>query len=107
MISSKVGRLLEPTRNPGGLDEDGYIVPATHRRVWDFSRDGIRRSLTESLERLGLDRVDIVYLHDPDEHWAEVLETGYPTLAELRDEGVVKAIGAGMNQASMLARPRP
>ena len=103
VISSKVGRLLEPTRNPGGLDDDGYIVPATHRRVWDFSRDGIRRSLTESLERLGLDRVDIVYLHDPDEHWAEVLETGYPTLAELRDQGVVKAIGAGMNQASMLA----
>ena len=103
MISSKVGRLLEPTGNPRGLDDDGYVVPATHRRVWDFSRDGIHRSLTESLERLGLDRVDIVYLHDPDEHWTEVLETGYPTLAELRDQGVVKAIGAGMNQASMLA----
>ena len=100
VISSKVGRLLEPTRNPRGLDDDGYIVPATHRRVWDFSRDGIRRSLTESLEQLGLDRVDIVYLHDPDKHWAQVLETGYPTLAELRDQGVVKAIGAGMNQAS-------
>ena len=107
VISSKVGRLLEPIGPAGGLDDDGYVVPATHRRVWDFSRDGIRRSLTESLERLGLDRVDIVYLHDPDEHWAEVLETGYPTLAELRDQGVVKAIGAGMNQASMLARPRP
>lgn len=104
VISSKVGRLLEPTGSPGGLDDDGYVVPATHRRVWDFSRDGIHRSLTESLERLGLDRVDIVYLHDPDEHWTEVLETGYPTLAELRDQGVVRAIGAGMNQASMLAR---
>lgn len=103
VISSKVGRLLEPVRNPGALDDDGYVVPATHRRVWDFSRDGIRRSLTESLERLGLDRVDLVYLHDPDEHWVEVLETGYPALAELRDEGVVNAIGAGMNQASMLA----
>ena len=103
VISSKVGRLLEPIRNPVGLDDDGYLVPATHRRVWDFSRDGIRRSLTQSLERLGLDRVDIVYLHDPDEHWAEVIETGYPALAELRDQGVVKAIGAGMNQASMLA----
>jgi len=103
VISSKVGRLLEPTGNPGGLDDDGFVVPATHRRVWDFSRDGIRRSLTESLERLGLDRVDIIYLHDPDEHWVEVLETGYPALAELRDQGVVNAIGAGMNQASMLA----
>lgn len=78
-------------------------MPATHRRVWDFSRDGIRRSLTESLERLGLDRVDIVYLHDPDEHWGEVIETGFPALAELRAEGVVDAIGAGMNQAPMLA----
>jgi len=103
VISSKVGRLLEPNRNPVGLDDDGYVVPATHRRVWDFGRDGIRRSLTESLERLGLDRVDIVYLHDPDKYWAEVIETGYPALAELRDQGVVKAIGAGMNQASMLA----
>ena len=64
--------------------------PATHRRVCDFSRDGIRRSLEESLERLGLDRVDIVYLHDPDDHWSEVLETGYPALAELRGEGVVR-----------------
>jgi D-threo-aldose 1-dehydrogenase len=103
VISSKVGRLLEPTANPVGLDDDGYFVPATHRRVWDFSRDGIRRSLTESLERLCLDRVDIIYLHDPDDHWAEVIETGYPALAELRDQGVVKAIGAGMNQATMLA----
>jgi len=103
VISTKVGRLLEPIENPGGLDDEGFLVPATHRRVWDFSRDGILRSLTESFERLGLDRVDIAYLHDPDEHWVEVLETGYPTLAELRDQGLVKAIGAGMNQASMLA----
>ncbi len=103
VLSSKVGRLLEPVRVVAGLDEEGYAVPATHRRVWDFSRDGIRRSLTESLERLGLDRVDIVYLHDPDKHWADVLDTGYPALAELRAEGVVRAVGAGMNQAAMLA----
>jgi D-threo-aldose 1-dehydrogenase len=103
LISSKVGRLLEPVEVVDGLDDDGYVVPATHRRVWDFSRDGIRRSLTESLDRLGLDRVDIVYLHDPDEHWSEVVETGYPALAELRAEGIVTAIGAGMNQSAMLA----
>jgi D-threo-aldose 1-dehydrogenase len=99
--TADVGRLLEPVRIVAGLDDDGYVVPATHRRVWDFSRDGIRRSLTESLERLGLDRVDVVYLHDLDDHWADVIDTGYPALAELRDEGVVKAIGAGMNQAAM------
>ena len=67
-----------------GLDDDGFVVPATHRRRWDFSRDGIRRSLEESLERLGLDRVDILYLHDPDDHWDDVSTTGYPALAELR-----------------------
>ena len=73
-----------PVESRDGLDDEGFAVPATHRRVWDFSRDGIRRSLEESLERLGLDRLDIVYLHDPDEHWAEALDTGYPALEELR-----------------------
>jgi D-threo-aldose 1-dehydrogenase len=87
-----------------GLDDDGYVVPATHRRVWDFSRDGIRRSLAESLERLDLDRVDIAYLHHPDDHLQEVIGTGFPALAELRREGTVSAIGAGMNDATLLAR---
>ena len=103
VLSSKVGRMLEPVDIAGGLDDQGFVVPATHRRRWDFSRDGIRRSLEESLERLGLDRLDIVYLHDPDEHWTEVLATGYAALEELRSEGIVAAIGAGMNQSTMLA----
>ena len=103
VLSTKVGRVLEPVEVVEGLDEDGFVVPATHRRVWDFSRDGIRRSLSESLERLAVDRVDIVYLHDPDDHWNEVIETGYPALAELRAEGAVAAVGAGMNQSQMLA----
>ena len=58
-----------------GRDDEGFDVPATHRRVWDFSRDGVLRSLEQSLERLGLDRVDIVFLHDPDDHWADALGT--------------------------------
>ncbi len=103
VVSTKVGRLLEPVPVVGGLDDGGFVVPATHRRRWDFSRDGIRRSLEESLERLGLDRVDILYLHDPDDHWDDVIDTGYPALAELRAEGIVGAVGAGMNQAVMLA----
>jgi len=103
VLSSKVGRLLDPIGTPAGMDDDGFAVPATHRRVWDFSREGIRRSLSESLVRLGLDRLDIVYLHDPDDHWQAVLESGYPALDELRAEGAVGAIGAGMNQAPMLA----
>ncbi len=103
ILSTKVGRLLEPLELPGGHDDEGFDVPATHRRIWDFSRDGIIRSLEESLERLGLDAVDIVYLHDPDEHRREVLDTAYPALEELRAQGVVAAIGAGMNQTEMLA----
>jgi D-threo-aldose 1-dehydrogenase len=103
VVSTKVGRLLEPCAVVAGQDPEGFAVPATHRRAWDFSRDGVRRSLTESLERLGLDRVDVVYLHDPDDHFEQVLATGYPALEELRTEGVVAAIGAGMNQSAMLA----
>lgn len=103
VVSTKVGRLLEPLDRPHGRDNEGFDVPATHRRVWDFSRDGVLRSLEQSLERLGLDRVDIVFLHDPDEHWTEAVEQAYPALEELRAQGVVSSIGAGMNQAEMLA----
>jgi D-threo-aldose 1-dehydrogenase len=103
VLSSKVGRLLEPVDEVVGWDDQGFVVPATHRRVWDFTRDGIRRSLEGSLERLAVDRLDIVYLHDPDDHWSEVLASGYPALDELRAEGIVGAIGAGMNQSAMLA----
>ena len=74
VLSSKVGRLLEPAEVVERLDDAGFAVPASHRRVWDFSRDGVRRSLEPSLERLGLDHVDIVYVHDPDDHVAGVLD---------------------------------
>ncbi|RVU22796.1 aldo/keto reductase [Streptomyces antnestii] len=104
-ISTKVGRLLEPTGTSGGDDlANGFAVPATHRRVWDFSADGVRRSLEDSLTRLGLDRVDIVHLHDPDDHGEQAFREAYPALERLRAEGVVGAIGAGMNQTAMLTR---
>ncbi|MFF1703732.1 aldo/keto reductase [Streptomyces sp. NPDC058251] len=103
-VSTKVGRLLEPTDAGGDDLADGFAVPATHRRVWDFSADGVRRSLDASLERLGLDRVDAVYLHDPDDHAEQAFREGYPALEKLRSEGVIGAIGAGMNQTEMLTR---
>ncbi|MBQ0826047.1 aldo/keto reductase [Streptomyces tagetis] len=106
-LSTKVGRLLEPLPGGAGPGDDlagGFAVPATHRRVWDFSADGVRRSLEASLERLGLDRVDLVYLHDPDDHAEEAFREGYPALERLRAEGTVRAIGAGMNQTAMLTR---
>jgi D-threo-aldose 1-dehydrogenase len=103
VVSTKVGRRLEPLDSPYGRDDEGFDVAATHRRVWDFSRDGVLRSLEESLERLGLDRVDVVFLHDPDDHWTEAVNEAYPALEELRAQGVVSSIGAGMNQSAMLA----
>jgi D-threo-aldose 1-dehydrogenase len=97
VLSTKVGRLLVPSSR-GGRDDDGFDVPATHERVWDFSGDGVRRSLEESLGRLGLPQVDLVLIHDPDAHVDQAIDEAYPALAELRAQGVVKAIGVGMNQ---------
>jgi D-threo-aldose 1-dehydrogenase len=94
VLSTKVGRVLVPNE---GSSEDP-------KPVFDFSRDGIRASLESSLERLGLDRVDIALIHDPDRHFAEAMDSAYPALDEMRGAGVVRAIGLGMNQADMLER---
>ena len=105
VLSTKVGRLLEPSSGGGSdLPVGGFDVPAAHRRVWDFSADGVIRSLTESLDRLGLDRIDVVYLHDPDDHGDWAIREAVPALVELRDRGVVGAIGVGMNQWELPAR---
>ena len=104
VISTKVGRLLEQTSPPYGQDTEGYAVPATCRRVRDYSADGVRRSLEASLDRLGVDRIDVVLIHDPDDHGEQALREAYPALERLRAEGCVRAIGAGMNQAEMLTR---
>ncbi|WP_406067801.1 aldo/keto reductase [Micromonospora sp. NBC_01638] len=105
VVSTKVGRLLMPSPQDAHLrDSDGFDVPASHRRVWDFSRDGVHRSIEASLDRTGLDRIDVVYLHDPDDHWERAVREAVPALVDLRDQGVVGAIGAGMNQSAMLAR---
>jgi D-threo-aldose 1-dehydrogenase len=107
VLSTKVGRILEPI---GGAipadrrDEEGFDVPRTHRRRWDFSGDGVRRSIEESLERLGLDRIDIAFLHDPDDHAEQALTEAYPALESLRMQGVLGAIGVGMNQSALPAR---
>ncbi|MBM7075053.1 aldo/keto reductase [Micromonospora humida] len=105
VVSTKVGRLLVPSpQDAHRRDPEGFDVPADHRRVWDFSRDGVLRSLESSLARTGLDRVDVVYLHDPDDHWEQAAAEAVPALVELRDQGVVGAIGAGMNQSHLLTR---
>ncbi len=103
-IATKVGRLLEPNL-PGAPTEESIFedTPDVHP-VFDFSADGVHRSLEASLERLGLDRVDIVHVHDPDNHMDQAIHEAYPALRRWRDEGVVGAIGAGMNFAEPLAR---
>ena len=100
VVSTKVGRLLEPNPRPGGSDlaAGGFAVPDTLRRRFGFSPAAVRRSLEGSLERLGLDRVDLVYVHDPDEHVDEALTGAIPELIRMRDEGLVRAVGVGMNQ---------
>jgi D-threo-aldose 1-dehydrogenase len=107
IISTKVGRLL---RDGAPRDESQFHngipfykdVPSAGP-VWDFTYDGIRRSVEESLQRAGVDRFDILHLHDPDNHLAEASSTGYRALADLRAEGMVQAIGAGMNSSRPLA----
>jgi D-threo-aldose 1-dehydrogenase len=71
---------------------------------FDYSADGVRRSLEWSLRRLHRDRVDIVLVHDPDDHWPQAATEAVPALCRLRDEGVIGAVGVGMNQSAMLAR---
>ena len=104
VVSTKVGRLLEPADLPLDQDTEGFAVPGDLVRRYDYSADGVRRSLEASLERLGLDHVDIVLIHDPDDHEEQAFREAYPALEKLRAEGVVRAIGAGMNQAEMLTR---
>ncbi len=107
IVSTKVGRLLEPV--PGGADGDDmahdFAVPRTHERRYDASEAGVRRSLDESLERLGLDRVDVLYLHDPDvapEGERAALDAGLAALAALRQEGMADAVGIGSKSLTAL-----
>ena len=102
-LSTKVGRLLVP-QDPAGRMDESFEVPATHRRVWDFSREGVLRSVDDSLARLGVDRIDVLFLHDAEDHFEAALREGYPALAALRAQGAVGAIGAGMYHTGKLTR---
>lgn len=101
-VSTKVGRLLVPNPNPGGQDES-FALPDDLMREWDFSRDGVRRSLESSLQRLNLDRIDTVFVHDPDVAYAGAAREGLEALAELKAEGLVTAVGVGTNDSAGLA----
>jgi D-threo-aldose 1-dehydrogenase len=94
VLSSKVGRLVRG-------DEP---VPPGEDSLWrfDFSADGIRRSVEESLQRLGADRLDIALVHDPDAFLATATAESYPALQQLRDDGLVGRIGVGVCQVPTL-----
>jgi D-threo-aldose 1-dehydrogenase len=107
-VSTKVGRLL---RADAPRDESQFYlgepfykdVPAVGP-VWDFTYDGIMTSVEESFQRTGLDRFDVLLLHDPDDHFDAASTTAYQALTKLREDGTTRAIGAGMNQTPVLAR---
>ncbi len=114
-LSTKVGRLLvDRDRITGGMEVDPQRIDGVEdyfyrdtppvRPVFDYSHDGVLRSIEASLGRLGVDRIDIAYIHDPDDHWEQAIGEAYPALERLRAEGVLRAIGVGMNQTEMLTR---
>ncbi|XVV16249.1 aldo/keto reductase [Actinoplanes sp. CA-131856] len=91
---------------PGSLTlstKVGYVIEAAGREQ-DFSAAAIERSLAASMDRLGVDALDTVLIHDPEDRMASALEEAYPLLHRLRAEGVVRAVGAGMNQTAGLIR---
>lgn len=100
-LATKVGRLLTPD---AVNDDDGFVDTPPVGWTYDFSYDATRASLDASLARLGTDRVDLLHVHDPDEHADDALRGAFPALRALRDDGVIRAIGAGMNQSALLAR---
>lgn len=108
LLSTKVGRLLVPSPRTAHLRDDPFAVPADHRRVWDASEAGVRRSLTASSERTGIERFDVAYLHDPEENVLPggsvdaVVAEGVASLARLRDEGLVGAVGVGSKSTETL-----
>lgn len=111
ILSTKIGRWMDPRASRA--DGSGYVGGLPHRAVIDYSHDGALRSLEQSLIRLGTDHVDILLIHDVDrwthgdaveEHFTTAMAGAYRALVRLRDEGVVKAIGVGVNEAAMCER---
>lgn len=101
LLSTKVGRLLVA----GAPHVPGiYVDAAAEQPVFDYTADGVRRSLDESLQRLNVDHVDLVLIHDPDDYADQAIGEAYPALEQLRSEGVIKAIGVGMNQTAIPTR---
>lgn len=102
IVSSKVGRVLIPT----DYESDSFFKDADVHlsRKFDFSAAGIRKSLEDSLERLELEKLDIVFIHDPDDFEEDALQYAYPELEKMKSEGLLSSIGIGMNQTRIPTR---
>jgi D-threo-aldose 1-dehydrogenase len=96
VVETKVGRVL---RHVEGVEPEKWFpdAPRDIVPVYDYSPEGIRRSFEESLERLGLPHIDIVLMHDAEDYIPEAINNAFPVLADLRSQGLIKAIGLGMN----------
>ena len=104
ILATKVGRVLEPAEAGDDRGQGSFENPPPFKPVFDFSYDGVMRSVEESLARLGVDRIDILHIHDPDDHYQEAIDGAYPAIDGLRSQGVIRGVSAGMNQWEMLAR---
>jgi D-threo-aldose 1-dehydrogenase len=103
VIATKVGRLLRAD-SAAPAEDPHYKGAPPERPQFDYSYDGVMRSVEESLGRIGLDRIDVLLVHDPDDHYEAAISGAFRALQRLREDGSVRAIGAGMNQSEMLAR---
>jgi D-threo-aldose 1-dehydrogenase len=111
VLSTKVGRLLRPYAGTE-TERAGWVHPLPFEPHYDYSYDGIMRSVADSRQRLGLTRIDILYVHDIGtmnhgvegnrHYWGQLRDGGYRALRELRDSGAVKAIGLGVNETDVL-----
>ena len=112
LVSTKVGRLLDP-RADAPADQHGYVDTLPFVQRYDYTAKGVRRSLADSLHRLGLARVDLVYVHDIDRathddahprRLADALDSGFPALATLKAEGTIGGYGLGVNDVEICRR---
>jgi D-threo-aldose 1-dehydrogenase len=104
VLATKVGRLLVPQEIADTSEDPLWGNPPPVRPRFDFSYDGVMRSFEESLKRLNLGRIDVLHIHDPDDHFEQAMKGAYPALDKLRSQGLIHAVSAGMNQSEMLVR---
>lgn len=106
VVSTKVGRVMHPDDSVGAVS-DGYAAPLPFRPVYDYTYDGVMRSFEDSRQRLGIYAPDILFIHDIGtvthgeknaHYWSQLTGGGFKALGELRDQGLVKAVGLGVNE---------